>query len=94
MKPDEDQEEMLVTYTLMQKKRPLTKFEEDLGVSSEYDRRIYDSPSARREYVFMYCTPKRTKRHYSLSFLKHLVSQHPISTSSPMLNPNSAFVPH
>lgn len=36
MKPDEDQEEMLVTYTLMQKKRPLTKFEEDLGVSSEY----------------------------------------------------------
>lgn len=50
MKPDEDQEEMLVTYTLMQKKRPLTKFEEDLGVSSEYDRRIYDSPSARREF--------------------------------------------
>lgn len=37
MKPDEDQEEMLVTYTLMQKKRPLTKFEEDLGVSSEYE---------------------------------------------------------
>ena len=81
MKPDEDQEEMLVTYTLMQKKRPLTKYEEDLAVSSEYDRRIYDSPSARREFhisgrpVLQFSNRSRTNGWYTFLCTVHQSAQ-------------------
>lgn len=66
MKPDEDQEEMLVTYTLMQKKRPLTKFEEDLGVSSEYDDCCCDTREVYQSYCqFLAATQNGRKTEFS-----------------------------